>query len=769
MQFEELLTRLPDAHRSGKGWAVRCPAHDDRRPSLLLTPGERRWFPKCLAGCSESAVLAAWGLSPADVWYDKRRNGDAPARAPTGVVRPPGQGAAAQDGAVWWVTYTGVPWEHWQAWGCEAVPGGVAFRWPSLPGVEKRRHRDGPKGLWTGSPCPPLWPELGEQVAEQVWLAEGESDCGVLRHAGLEAYAVTKGAATPPPPGVLAELRRRGCRRLVVAFDADDAGRRGAEVVAQAARAAGLDVAIVAWEGVLRPELGEKDVRDVAKRLGAWENVRQALEAAARPWTPPETSDANAAADATLTPELALTPPPFPVDVFPEPIRNYITTGARAMDCPPEFIGVPMLAEAAAAIGNRLALQVTAAWRQTCQVWACIVGDPGTAKSPAAEHASQPLNRLQMRAMADWREAIQRYEASLAACQAARKEAKNAPEMKKPERPELEHFFTTDATIEGLVRILAHPQSCTPGLVVRRDELVGWVRAFDAYKTGRGGERQTWMELWAGRPVKSDRAGRDPYVCEMPCVSVAGAIQPDMLPQLEVEAGVRDGFLERVLWSWPVARPMALSDVPIPADLVEHVADVFSYLRHANPTRPAPAIVHLSPEAKAILQAWHVENCKAQEHVHGALRGYYAKLPTQAARLCLILHALSHPADPTAVPVAGATLMAAITLVEYFRAHAHRVFERFGVVAKVQDSAALRLLRAIERLGGEATLTDLHDIHLRGEARETALKALERAGLITVATEITDGRPRTIIRRTGARVSGEPNEADEGGDEWIDL
>ncbi len=34
--IERLLAKLPSAKRNGRGWMARCPAHDDRRPSLSI-------------------------------------------------------------------------------------------------------------------------------------------------------------------------------------------------------------------------------------------------------------------------------------------------------------------------------------------------------------------------------------------------------------------------------------------------------------------------------------------------------------------------------------------------------------------------------------------------------------------------------------------------------------------------------------------------------------------------------------------------------------
>ena len=54
-----------DAHgcqpkRSGKGWAARCPAHEDKSPSLSLSEGaEGRALLRCHAGCGDEAGVPA--------------------------------------------------------------------------------------------------------------------------------------------------------------------------------------------------------------------------------------------------------------------------------------------------------------------------------------------------------------------------------------------------------------------------------------------------------------------------------------------------------------------------------------------------------------------------------------------------------------------------------------------------------------------------------------------------------------------------------------
>ena len=46
--------------RVGGGWMARCPAHDDKTPSLSIRQGrDGKVLVRCHAGCEQAAVIAA--------------------------------------------------------------------------------------------------------------------------------------------------------------------------------------------------------------------------------------------------------------------------------------------------------------------------------------------------------------------------------------------------------------------------------------------------------------------------------------------------------------------------------------------------------------------------------------------------------------------------------------------------------------------------------------------------------------------------------------
>jgi hypothetical protein len=66
----EAFARHLDARRTGAGrWLARCPAHEDRSPSLSIREGRKgRTLICCHAGCAVTGILKAAGLGLRDLF-----------------------------------------------------------------------------------------------------------------------------------------------------------------------------------------------------------------------------------------------------------------------------------------------------------------------------------------------------------------------------------------------------------------------------------------------------------------------------------------------------------------------------------------------------------------------------------------------------------------------------------------------------------------------------------------------------------------------------
>ncbi len=78
--IENLLSRLESVRqKQAGGWMAKCPSHDDRTPSLSIDEAaDGTALVYCFASCSSADVMAAVGLSLADL-FEKRLD-DSPGR-----------------------------------------------------------------------------------------------------------------------------------------------------------------------------------------------------------------------------------------------------------------------------------------------------------------------------------------------------------------------------------------------------------------------------------------------------------------------------------------------------------------------------------------------------------------------------------------------------------------------------------------------------------------------------------------------------------------
>src|SRR5262249_51205051 len=74
-EFARRIDEAKEPDQPAGWWTGRCPAHDDRTPSLTWRDGDRKIVIKCMAGCGRDRVLAALALTEDDTWLRPRGAG----------------------------------------------------------------------------------------------------------------------------------------------------------------------------------------------------------------------------------------------------------------------------------------------------------------------------------------------------------------------------------------------------------------------------------------------------------------------------------------------------------------------------------------------------------------------------------------------------------------------------------------------------------------------------------------------------------------------
>jgi hypothetical protein len=373
----------------------------------------------------------------------------------------------------------------------------------------------------------------------------------------------------------------------------------------------------------------------------------------------------------------------FPVQVFPERLAAFAEEIGQAMNCPLDYAAVPMLAIAGAAAGASRALEIKRDWWERCCLYAAVIGPPGVAKTPPLKQVAKPVYKEQTRRAKKYREAKDKWD-------------EQDPKERGP-RPIRETVYVCDVTTEKLAEIL---QDNPRGVVVIRDELTGWVASMNQYRAnGRGADRQFFLSSWAGEPVCVDRKNRDePVFVAHPFVAVVGGLPPDLLTRLRGEQDIADGFLDRILFSYPVP-PRAVGETwaCVSEEATDEWAAVLKHLWSLEQETTTDS--GLRPKAVNFTQCGHeawqafTEDLAAQmnaENLADAVRGHLAKFKGYGARLALIIHLLRQACHETTVDaVDGESVARAAQLIAYFQTHALKVHSALGSDKRAANSCLL--------------------------------------------------------------------------------
>ncbi|MFN7374497.1 MAG: DUF3987 domain-containing protein [bacterium] len=781
-----------EPRKVGAGWCARCPAHDDRNPSLSIHAGDDgRALVNCHAGCTFEAVCGAVWLNPADLFTPDPirlvgRNGHAPTDTKTRrrgdeTPRKPAPGGdsvavtkdatpkasnrtftTASDAVAELERRHGPRSTTWTYLNPAGEPVGLVVRWNTPTGKDVRpvsRKPDGSGWVFGGMPTPrPLYalPDLlATPTGSRVYVCEGEKAADAARAVGLVATTSPQGSKSASK----ADWSPLAGREVVILPDHDDASERYANDVTRLARTAGAESVRVVrlvelWARM--PEGG--DMADFVKHRGGDVGPVRAEVDALTGKTEPEAVTPN-------SPGVGAVPAfkPFPAEVLPDPIRGFVTQAAKAIGCDASYIALPLLSGLASAIGNTHLIELKRGWTEPAIVWTAIVGDSGAAKSPALELGLRPIRKRQHNAMKEHAEAMKQLQDALVTHErdAAhwKKSNSDTPPPAKPEAPIADRCWTDDATTEALAVLL---QQNPRGLLMVRDELAGWF-SFDAYKSSKGGDVAKWLEMFGGRPMVVDRKSGGTLYVPRAAVSIAGGIQPETLRRSLGQEHRDNGLAARLLLTCPPRKPKRWTEADVNATTEAAVALVFDRLFGLTPEtddngNEQPRLVRLADDGKAAWVRFYNEHATEQAELSGDLSAAWSKLEGYAARLALVVHLTRWAAgdatlrDPARVD--EASIAAGVVLARWFGDEARRVYAILEESDEGRESR--RLVEWIERKGGTATVRNL----TRGprEYRDTpdptakAAKALSELVAAGVAVWVHNdhgpkgGRPTERVR-----------------------
>ena len=237
MTVQAILDRLQGVRRNGAGWSAKCPAHEDRIPSLSIDERDGKILLYCHAGCTVEAISTALGIDMRELFLDA---GGAPR-----IVAE--------------CHYTD-------------ESGTLLFevvRYDPKGFRQRRPDRNG-GWIWNLNGVRRVLYQLREVLrAKSVIVVEGEKDCDTAHTLGLTATCNAGGAG---------KWRDEYCeplrgKRVAIIADADEPGRKHAQQVA-----ASLFGKVESLKALELP--GAKDLSEWVERGGTREALLELIRTA---------------------------------------------------------------------------------------------------------------------------------------------------------------------------------------------------------------------------------------------------------------------------------------------------------------------------------------------------------------------------------------------------------------------------------------------------------------------------------------------------------
>ena len=346
-----------------------------------------------------------------------------------------------------------------------------------------------------------------------------------------------------------------------------------------------------------------------------------------------------------VSPAVAVPPyRPFPIHALPPAVREFVESVANSVGCDPCFAALPALTLVGAAIGGALTISPKRGWKEVPILWAVVIGDSGTAKSPAANPVSAIAQSIEDGLDQRFEIALATYIDDLATYKARQKDdaSEKDPNDIRPIPPVREYFTADDVTIERLVENL---KGSPRGIFLLQDELANWFGSFSRYKGKSGGcDAAKWLGMFDGQSVGYQRRTATPGTprdirVKRAIVSVSGGIQPGILANiLSDESYMHSGLASRLVFAMPPKRCVRFSDIEPDPEAESRFHKVVHCLREMpfDPKQPVPSI-RLDVMARAEFVRFHDAMAEAAEDRDGGgMAAAYPKLARIALRLAMM-------------------------------------------------------------------------------------------------------------------------------------
>jgi len=330
----------------------------------------------------------------------------------------------------------------------------------------------------------------------------------------------------------------------------------------------------------------------------------------------------------------------FPIDIFPEPVQNYILEVHKTLNASVDYLGSSFMWVLSLCVGNAIKIQVKSGWVEAGVLWIAIIGKAGIGKSHNIDAMIYPLKDVNSREVQRFSEQIKKYEEYKLL---TKDEKKHAIEVEEPKRTQ---FIVGDITIESF---FDHHEQNPNGIGIFRDELSGWIKDLNKYR--QGSDLETYLSCWSNQQIMLTRKISKSAYVDKAFVPILGGVQPSILSLHYTPENKDNGFIDRWLLCYPELEVERYNDNEMSERLInwysEYVVGFFDAIKNKfvktdNTGKQTPFISRFNFESKA---EWirifnKITDLQNSETENEYLKSILPKQKSYVARFALLLQCL---------------------------------------------------------------------------------------------------------------------------------
>ena len=233
----------------------------------------------------------------------------------------------------------------------------------------------------------------------------------------------------------------------------------------------------------------------------------------------------------------------FPLDIFPLSLKNYMLLCQQTLNNNIDYMGCSMLFLTSIIIGNSYKLEIKKGWRESANLWLALIGKAGVGKTPSISSITFPLEKANNKEIKKYIKDTIAYEEYNKLDSA---DKKLVQEVRKPNKSQ---FIVNDVTLEALIEL--HNENKN-GIGVLKDELAGFFKDMNKYR--EGGDKEHWLSSWSGKQINLNRKTAKSSFVESAFLPILGGIQPSIMDSFYTDENKDNGFIDRMLFSYPEAQ-----------------------------------------------------------------------------------------------------------------------------------------------------------------------------------------------------------------------